>query len=255
MPTEALNAALGLAAAGLPTFPCLANKHPATPHGFKDATADPDKLRALWAQCPGELVGVPTGTVSGLDVLDLDIKHVEAATWWRENCRRFPSTRIHQTRSGGMHLIFKHDDAMRCSAARIALGVDTRASGGYILWWPAAGLPVISDATPAPWPEWILKDFQARSRPPSASPTGGRIPDHRFIAKLVTMVANATEGERNSLTFWCACRAGEMVAEGLLSAETAIAVITEAATRCGLPRNEAERTARSGINAGGGRGA
>jgi Bifunctional DNA primase/polymerase, N-terminal len=255
MPTKALQAAIELAAVGLPTFPCLENKHPATPHGFKDAAADPDKLRALWAQYPGELIAVPTGTVSGLDALDLDTKHEEARTWWRVNCRRFPSTRMHHTRAGGMHLIFRHDGGMRCSAGKIVLGVDTRASGGYIIWWPAAGLPVLSDAPPAPWPAWFLAEFRPKP-PPSASPTGGRIPDHRFIAKLVTMVASATEGERNSLTFWCACRAGEMVAEGLLSAETAIAVITEAATRCGLPRAEAERTARSGVNtARGGHGA
>jgi hypothetical protein len=65
------------------------------------------------------------------------------------------------------------------------------------------------------------------------------------------MVAGAREGERNSLTFWCACRAGEMVAAGVLSATTAIAVIAEAATRSGLPRTEAERTARSGVVTGG----
>ena len=235
-------------------FPCLADKRPATPHGFKDATADSDTLRALWAQYPGVLVGAPTGTgIAGFDVLDLDIKHTEARTWWRENCRCFPQTRIHQTRSGGLHLLFQHDVTMRCSAGKIAVGVDTRANGGYVIWWPAAGLPVISHAPPAPWPGWILTTFRPRPQPQSASIV--RVPDERFLVKLVQMVAGATEGERNSLTFWAACRAGEMVAEGLLSADTAVAVIAEAATRCGLPRAEAERTARSGINAGGGRGA
>jgi hypothetical protein len=253
MPTKALQAALELAATGLPVFPCLADKSPATPHGFKDAVADPDGIRALWGQHPGELVGVPTGMVSGFDVLDLDIKHVEATTWWNEHRHRFPRTRIHQTRSSGMHLIFKRDDAMRCSAGKIVLGVDTRANGGYVIWWPAAGLPVISDAPPAPWPGWILAEFRPRPQPQMASIV--RVPDERLLVRLVQMVAGATEGERNSLTFWCACRAGEMVADGLFSAETAIAVITEAATRCGLPRAEAERTARSGITrTGGGRG-
>jgi hypothetical protein len=224
----------------------LADKRPATPHGFKDATADPDKIRALWAQYPGVLVGVPTGAVSGFDVLDLDIRHIEAATRWREHCRRLPQTRKHHTRSGGLHLLFKHDDGMRCSAGKIALGVDTRAAGGYIIWWPAEGFSLLCDAPAAPWPAWFLLALRP-IRPPPTAPIV-RVPDQRLLAKLVTMVAGATEGERNSLTFWCACRAGEMVAEGLLSAETAIAVITEAATRCGLPRAEAERTARSGVN-------
>jgi hypothetical protein len=77
------------------------------------------------------------------------------------------------------------------------------------------------------------------------------VPDNRFLAKLVEMVAGAREGERNSLTFWCACRAGELVASGLLGANAAIDIIAEAATRAGLPRSEAERTARSGVVRGG----
>ena len=48
------------------------------------------------------------------------------------------------------------------------------------------------------------------------------------------------------LTYGAACRVGEMVASGLLDAHDGAAVITEAATRAGLPRLEAERTAWSG---------
>jgi len=70
----------------------------------------------------------------------------------------------------------------------------------------------------------------------------------------VRLVAGARQGERNGLTYWAACRAGEMVASGLLDAEAAVALIAEAATRAGLPRVEAERTARSGIRTGGGLG-
>ena len=62
-------------------------------------------------------------------------------------------TRPHRTRSGGLHLIFGHYDGLKCSAGKIARGVDVRADGGYILWWPAAGLPMLSDAPIAPWPD------------------------------------------------------------------------------------------------------
>ena len=61
-----------------------------------------------------------------------------------------------------------------------------------------------------------------------------------------------TEGQRNSLTFWAACRAGEMVATGMLNADTAAAVIAEAATRAGLTYSEAHRTVWSGIRTSGG---
>ena len=78
------------------------------------------------------------------------------------------------------------------------------------------------------------------------------VPDDHAVDALGAVIAGAREGERNNLTYWAACRAGEMVASGLLRADAAAAVIAEAATRAGLPRAEAERTAWSGIRATGG---
>jgi len=250
----AVNAALDLAARGYAVFPCSdPSKKPTARNGFKDASADPNEVQRLWRDHPGGLIGVPTGKAIELDVLDLDFgRHQEARDWWRENRQRFPRTRVHRTRSGGLHLLFRHSALVYCTAGKIRLGVDTRGTGGYIVHWPSHGLPVLSDAPPAPWPDWLLAEFRPKPRPPcrSAPP----VPDSHLLAKLVQMVAGAREGERNCLTFWCACRAGEMVADGLLSATTAVALIAEAATRAGLPRTEAERTARSGVAAGGGDG-
>jgi hypothetical protein len=253
MPTNILSAALDLATGGYPVFPCSdRSKKPTTPNGFKDASADPQEVRRLWRDHPGALIGVATGKAISLNVLDLDFgRHQEACDWWRENRQRVPRTRTHRTRSGGLHLLFQHDDRVHCTAGKIRLGVDTRGNGGYIIWWPAADLPVLSDAPPAPWPDWLLAEFRPKPIPQPRSRSVVRVPDNHLLAKLVQMVAGAREGERNSLTFWCACRAGEMVAAGVLSATTAIAVIAEAATRSGLPRTEAERTARSGVVTGG----
>jgi hypothetical protein len=247
---------------GLPVFParlcdraCLKCDICKSPfpgsRGFKDATADPEAIKVLWQKYPGPLIGVPTGETSGFDALDIDRRHCEAVEWYRANRARLPRTRAHRTGSRGLHLLFKHHDAVNCTVSKIARGVDTRGSGGYIIFWPAAGLPVVSHAPLAHWPDWLLAEFRPKPQPASNQPTV-RVPDNHFLAELVRMVAGAREGERNSLTFWCACRAGEMVASGLLSAASAIAVIAEAATRSGLPRKEAERTARSGIRTGGG---
>ena len=198
-----LTEALLLASEGRHCFPCLATKRPASPHGFKDATDNPKELQALWLKYPGELIGVSTGSISGIDVLDLDVKHPEAKAWWQDNRHQFPRTRVHRTRSGGLHLYFKHHDGVRCTTSKIALGVDTRGAGGYVIWWPATGLPILLDAPVALWPEWFLSELRPKPRP---STPVARVPSHHFIAKLVHLVAAASEGERNSLTYWAASR-------------------------------------------------
>jgi hypothetical protein len=125
-------AALGRALAlGLPAFPCRADKRPACPHGYRDATADPTGLRALWRRHPGPLVGVPTGELSGFDVLDIDApRHPEAAAWLGARRDGLPATRTHRTRSGGLHLLFRHQSGLRCWAGRPVAGVDGRGDGG-----------------------------------------------------------------------------------------------------------------------------
>jgi hypothetical protein len=124
-----------------------------------------------------------------------------------------------------------------------------RANGGYIIWWPATGLPVLRPAPLADWPQWLLDSLMSSLQP---RPTPHIVvPDTCALSQLVRLVASAREGERNALTFWAACRAGEMVASGLLDADSAAAVIAEAAICAGLPRSEAERTARSDYIVGG----
>jgi hypothetical protein len=246
--SEALAGALTLASHGRSCFPCAGNKRPTSPHGFLDASADPIALRELWSKCPGELVGVRTGTASGIDVLDLDRKHPEALEWWTAHRDDIPATRTHRTRSGGLHILFQHATDMRCSASKVAPGVDVRGDGGYVIWWPVTGLPLLNDSPLAPWPEWLRVTLSSQKRP---RPCRATVPDGHALARLVRLVAGAREGERNALTFWAACRAGEMVASGLFDAEIAVEFVAEAATRAGLPRAEAERTARSGIRKGG----
>jgi hypothetical protein len=113
----------------------------------------------------------------------------------------------------------------------------------YVIWWPATGLPLLRDAPLAPWPEWLRIQLLAPQRPVTPRAT---VPDGHPLARLVRLVA----GARNDLTYWAACRAGEMVASGLLGVDAAVGIIAEAGTRAGLPRLEAERTARSRTGGG-----
>jgi hypothetical protein len=145
-------------------------------------------------------------------------------------------------------LIFAHVEGLRCSIGKIVLGVDVRAEGGYAIWHPAAGLPVLHDGEGAPWPDWL----RAQLKPPAPPPPSRRvIPDDRRLQQILRRVASAPEGKRNAITYWASCRFSEMVATGLISTNDAMALIVDAATAAGLPHNEAIATARSALRTAG----
>jgi hypothetical protein len=240
--------AIRLAAAGFAAFPCRQNKKPACAHGFRDASTNAAAIRALWHQWPGQLVGIATGIISDLAVLDLDAKHLGAHEWWADHRARLPTTRVVRSRSGGLHLWFRHPPGLRCSASAIAPGVDVRAEGGCIIAWHAAGLPVLCQTVLAPWPAWLQAPATAPAQRLAEPP---RVPDDRQIAALVRCVATAPESRRNSCLFWAACRMAGMVASRLLAKSEAEALLVHAAIHAGLPEIEARRTTRSGLATGG----
>src|SRR5262245_32743622 len=135
-PRNTIEHALELARFQIPVFPCKPNKAPATPNGFKDATTEPRLVRRLWGANEDYLIGVPTGFK--FDVLDFDMSVGMWREWWENNAVSRPITRLHTTRRGGMHMLFKPHPWMRNSASSKKLGanVDTRGKGGYVIWWP-----------------------------------------------------------------------------------------------------------------------
>jgi Bifunctional DNA primase/polymerase, N-terminal len=237
----------------LPVFPCRLDKKPACLNGFKDAATDPGEIRRLWAKYPGPLIGVPSGEISGVDVLDIDLRS-GGLSWYQENKQRLPETRKQRTRSGGLHLFFQHLGGLRNSAGKIAPGVDIRADGGYFIHWGAAGLD--SRDYPASgipqWPLWLIPLLTDPPQPqpyPRASAAG----DGSALTKLqgiVRDVAAASPGRRNCLVFWAACRIAEMAAAQELQEQWGADVVIEAATRAGLPSREAARAVTSGLARG-----
>jgi Bifunctional DNA primase/polymerase, N-terminal len=249
---SALAAACTLGGMGYACFPCRGDKRPATPNGFKAAVKECEAIQDLWRRHPGELVGVATGATSGASVVDIDAKHNTARKWWTEHRERLLPARVHRTRSGGLHIVYRHQPGLTCSVSRIAHGVDVRADGGYVIWWPAAGQKVLADAGLKPWPNWLVVEAPAHALPPpsiSRRALAARRDDlrptlHRALG-LVRTVATASEGKRNRLLFWAARRAREMVVEDELDHDAGVQVLQalrEAAADCGLPQREIDRT-------------
>jgi len=241
-PAHALSKALALAEQGFSVFPCRNDKSPFPgSRGFKDATPDPVEVAKLWRRYPGELIGVATGEISSVDVLDIDsAKHPEAVAWYLSNKHRIPLTRTHQTGSGGLHILFRHDPGSRTGNGRLGIGIDVKANGGYVIWWPATGRKIV-DAAIADWPRWLIGKQQ-----PAPAPVfrrTGATPAN--LEPVANFVASLCEGERNQGTFWGFCRAYDAIASGSVSESEAIQTITEAALRAGLSLSEVRKIARS----------
>jgi hypothetical protein len=252
---SALDHALKLAARGVTCFPCDEHKRPTCLHGFKDATADPDQLRRLWRDHPGQLVGVPTGEVSGLFVVDVDnARHEEANDWLDRHSPYLPETRHHATKSGGVHLLFEHRAGLRNTASKLAKGVDTRGEGGYIIWWPfhlGAGHyfgPI------APLPDWMA---EALLPPPAPKITltgpvfGKSIGEpNAAVQGVLNKVAQAREGNRNGILFWGACCIRDMVvnrALGSMEASQSLQALHNISLQTGLSAREIARTIQSAM--------
>ena len=254
-----LNAALELAAAGLPVFPCAANKRPCIPKdeggdGFKDATTDPDVIRRLFSHAGARLIGVPTGQRSGFDVLDLDYRH-GAKAWEDAEQHRLPETRTHQTQSGGRHLLFQRREGLRNSAGKIAPGVDVRAEGGYIVAPPSAGYRIISDAEVAPWPEWLVELARKRDPAPTRPVTKPTEPIssrrlNAYIEKQLTHVRGASDGQKRDTLRRSARAIGGVVEQAGLSDDSAIALLLNALPATVLNWNLARDTAAWAIGEG-----
>jgi hypothetical protein len=228
-----------------PSFFCNAEKRPTRPNGYKDAAMPAHGLATLALRHPGVLVGVPTGSGSGFSVLDID-RGKGGAEWWAVNKSRLPATRKHRTRSGGIHCLFLHRDGLLNSVSKIAPGVDVRASGGYVIWWPAHGFSVV-DHELAEWPAWLTPP-----EPPPAPPRRDPPSPRQAVAAvegIVRVVAQATNGQRNAVTYWGARRLRELHEEGRLTESLAREIILDAALRNGLPAIEAARTIKSAFEA------
>jgi Bifunctional DNA primase/polymerase, N-terminal/Virulence-associated protein E/Primase C terminal 2 (PriCT-2) len=209
-----LAVALSYAEQGLPVFPCnnkpgdpKQHKKPLTKHGFKDATTDIGVIRRWWKRWPNALVGMPTGSTTGIAVLDLDRKNGKdgfaAVPDWEQR-----SPVIARTINGGVHLYFRADGAPHCTSDEIALGVDTRGEGGYVIVPPSPGYKWINDGCDLSqlplWPDDLRPPARSRERTSGIEPQT----DVASVALALTVIPNDDLGwdewNRIGMATWCA---------------------------------------------------
>lgn len=112
-------------------------KHPMTRNGLTDASNDIEQIKAWWAKWPDANIGVVTGALSGIVVIDID-NHLEARGFLEKN--EFPNTAMQRTgRAGGngRHIIYKHPGVPIKSWSKKIPGIDSRGEGGYFIAPPS----------------------------------------------------------------------------------------------------------------------
>ena len=241
-------------------------KHPLgdlVPNGKDQATTDPDVIERWWSARPNANIGLRTGSVSGLLVLDVD-GPVGQATLHSliAHHGRFHAVWVRTARAGGgWHAYFAHPGRdVPSSSERLGPKLDTRGDGGYVAAPPSlhangqryrwlAALP--RELPPAP--AWMLELLVP---PPPPPPRPVRL--ERGLSPYVTAavereahkVAQAPAGQRNNRLNVAAWRLGQLVGAGLVSEGSVTAVLLAAAAAAGLAEHEARATVRSGLGAG-----
>lgn len=259
-----LEIALQLAALGLPVFPCGPKKRPAISkkdggNGYLDSVKEGQAVTALFSRAPSAvMVGVPTGELSGFDVLDVDYRN-GGGPWEEENQYRLPETRIHKTLHGGRHYVFKHAPGVRNSASKktLAIGIDIRGDGGYVVMPPSGGYSIISDAEPADWPDWLLKLVLDRPASDERPDRGVYLPSELSSKRLeglrksiVSRVVSAAEGQKHTTLRNAALSLGGIIDAAGISVDDAVRMLKDALPGTVEDWGNAEKTALWGIMQG-----
>lgn len=171
-------------------------KHPRTAHGVHDASDDQDQIGAWWVDWPDANVGIATGSVSGLVVVDVDPRNGGMESLGKL-AGDLPDTYTVQTGGGGLHLYYGCRD--RLKQRLLAPGIDLKADGGYVVAPPsnhlAGAYSVASNADCQPLPVAIR--MVGPSESPEANGNGTVIgPDQKqWVVSLLT--TTCPKGQRN----------------------------------------------------------
>ncbi len=138
-----------------------------------------EEIRQWWQQYPNANIGIVTGKISGIVVIDLDLDKDdnESGTKIYEQA---PTDLIVKTGRGGYHLYYRYPEDMDHISNRVGLlsGVDVRADGGYVV------------APPSVHSSGRLYEWTRRGVP-------GKLPPH-LVGFLISHSPTERDGEESS---------------------------------------------------------
>jgi len=209
-------------------------KHPRTENGLHEASLDEQQITKWWHTWPNANIGVATGSVSGIFVIDIDGEDGEDTfSLLEDELGSLPETWISLTGGGGRHIVFKHPGNVQIkNRVNLAPAVDIRGDGGYIVVppsnhssgkdyaWEISSHPrdISLSECPESWMRMILSG-------PGITNTPVELPDV------------FPQGSRNALMFSLAC---SLRARGLSETAILAALVSENQLRCKPPLDDRE---------------
>lgn len=207
--------------------------------GFKSATTDSAALAAWALDFPHANIGIATGRVSGIIVIDKDPRNGSEETIARlaKQGKRLPDTVESETCQGGRHLYFTYDPRVASGGCnKLGPGLDVRTDGGYVVAPPSYVTkriekpgayrwirPPRGNALPA-LPGWVFEALMPKPlsrRQPVPLPSPRDVEGYRRQAladlhDLKHLMSEMTDG-RHQAPFSKACVIGKYQAHGFLT--------------------------------------
>ena len=213
-------------------------KKPLTPHGCKDAKKSVGPIMAWWEKWPTASVGIATGSISGLIVIDEDLDEdkgldgVAEVSIWERAHGELPETARVITGRGGSHLYYSYTGDDIKNRTGVLEGVDVRGEGGYVVAPPS----IHPNGTEYVWeddPEDVgIAPLDDRVRSFLAIGEEEKRQENEF-----KLPAQIQPGERNDSLFRLAC---SLQAQGLPDAAILAAVNKTNQENCVEPLSDKE---------------
>jgi hypothetical protein len=197
-------------------------KHPLISDGFYGATQDADIIKKWWQQWPEANIGIPTGRMSNLFVLDVDPRNggSESLAKLIGQYGELPATPTCQTGGGGWHYYFLYPALSQLRGKRQDYpGLDFKGDRGYVVAPPSRHssggsyqwLVDWRSTTLAPVPDWLLALIRQEAVVKGRSEKSGKnqsLTSPLVAAELapedweiLNRLENGAEGEKYRLLF------------------------------------------------------
>jgi hypothetical protein len=193
-------------------------------------------LAEWFRRWPDANIGIVTGEISNLVVIDVDPKHGgdESLEHLQQRFGSLPPTVEATTGGGGRHLYFAHPGVLVRNRAGLAQGIDLRGDGGYVVAPPSvhpsgrryAWMPGRSpqEMSPAPLPRWLIGALGIRA--------GRTLADWQRLVR-----EGVPQGQRNSTI---ASLTGHLLWHGVDPAVSLELLLAWNRMRCRPPLDDAE---------------